>query len=89
MQESNKKPTIKTLVSWIIERLNAPPKRHEDKVLQAEIYHAKNEDGEFCLIGKSKTGRSLILALYNFTISCQNLADARQKHDEQTKKDSI
>ena len=83
IQQNKLTPNLKVLILWVKSRLDTPPTCHEDKVIQAEIYIAKNFQGEFCLIGKSETGRNLINSLYNYVLSCQNLIEARQKHNEQ------
>ena len=88
LQENDIEPTIKTLCLWLKEKLHNPPKCHGDKVIQAEIYLAENKNGEFCLIGKSDTGRNLIKALYNYTLSCQNVSFARKKHFDNLNKKS-
>ena len=83
LQETKQPPEIKVLIFWIKSKLENPPVCHQDKIIQAEIYLAKNKNGEFCLIGNSETGRNLVMSLYNYTLSCQNLREARQKHEEE------
>ncbi len=80
LKSTNKQASFKELMFWLQERLEAPPKCHEDKIIQAEIYLAKNIDGDFCLVGKSETGRNLIQSLYHYIQGCQNITNARLKH---------
>lgn len=74
--------TTKLLSKWIKEKIENPPKTLIDKVIQKEIYLAKNElsPDEYFLIGKSDSGRILINALYNFALSFEQQDFARKIH---------
>ena len=72
--------TTELLSIWIKEKIENPPKTLVDKVLQKEIYLAKNKNGEFFLIGKSDSGRILLNALYNFSESFEQQEYARKIH---------
>ena len=82
LKENYKKGTTTTelLSKWIKEKIENPPKTLVDKVLQKEIYLAKNKKGEFFLIGKSDSGRILLNALYNFSESFEQQEYARKIH---------
>lgn len=73
--------TVEILSKWMKEKIENPPKSLVDKVLQKEIYLAKNKNGEFFLIGKSDSGRILINALYNFALSFEQQDYARKIHN--------
>ncbi|MBQ7450557.1 hypothetical protein IJS77_03995 [bacterium] len=77
----NGKKTVELLSIWIKEKIENPPKSLVDKVIQKEIYLAKNKNGEFFLIGKSDSGRILINALFNFALSFEQQDYARKIHN--------
>ena len=77
---NGEKKTVELLSVWIKEKIENPPKNLVDKVIQAEIYLAKNKNGEFFLIGKSDSGRILINALFNFALSFEQQDYARKIH---------
>lgn len=81
LQSTNKEPTFEELILWLKERLELPPKCHEDKIIQAEIYLAQSQNGNICLLGKSKTGRNLVRSLYHYILGCQNINAAREHHN--------
>lgn len=72
--------TVELLSIWIKEKIENPPKNLVDKVIQKEIYLAKNKNGEFFLIGKSDSGRILINALFNFALSFEQQDYSRKIH---------
>ena len=88
LKDTNEVPTLEILFKWIKLKLETPAVCHEDKIIQSEIYLATTSKNDFCLIGKSETGRNLITSLYNYTLSYQNLHEARLLHEQQKKKDN-
>ena len=78
---NGQKKTVELLSVWIKEKIENPPKNLVDKVIQKEIYLAKNKKGEFFLIGKSDSGRILINALFNFALSFEQQDYARKIHE--------
>ena len=85
LKATNKTATIEELSLWLREKLEKPAKCHEDKIIQAEIYLAQNKNGNFCLIGKNKTGRNLVKSLYHYVLSCRHITTARLRHSENKK----
>ena len=83
--KKDEKSTIELLSFWLKEKIENPPKCLEDKVIQREIYIAKNKNtpktNEFFLIGKSDSGRILINALFNFAQSFEQQDFARTIHN--------
>ena len=83
--KKDKKSTIELLSIWIKQKIENPPKTLVDKVLQKEIYIAKNKNtskrNEFFLIGKSDSGRILLNALFNFALSFEQQDYARKIHN--------
>lgn len=75
---------VELLAVWIKQKIENPPKTLVDKVLQKEIYLAKNKNtpktNEFFLIGKSKSGRILLNALFNFALSFEQVHYSRKLH---------
>ena len=78
IKTENKEPTLGVLFEWLKERISTPAACHEDKIIQAELFWGINARGDYCLIGKSETGRNLIKSLYNFILSFEHLEDARK-----------
>jgi hypothetical protein len=69
---SNKTTTTKLLCEWIRFVINKNPKNHIDKIVHKEIMLAENKSGDFFIVGKSKSGRVLVNALYNFALSYEH-----------------
>lgn len=69
---SGKITTTKILCNWIINVINKNPKNNVDKIVHKEITLARNNSGDFLIIGKSESGRILIKALYNYALSYEN-----------------
>lgn len=65
---SNKSCT-NLLGKWIKSILEKKPKTNVEKIIHAEITLAKNKVGDYLLIAKSESGRTLTNALYNFAMS--------------------
>jgi len=57
------------LGAWIKLVLERKPKTNVEKIIHAEITLAKNKVGDYLLIAKSESGRTLTNALYNFALS--------------------
>ena len=63
------KSCTKLLGTWVKAVLEKQPKSNVEKVIHAEITLAKNNVGDYLLIAKSQSGRTLTNALYNFALS--------------------
>lgn len=69
-QEIVQQKTCTTLLShWIKSILERKPKTNVDKIIHQEIALAKNNVGDYLLVAKSESGRTLTNALYNFALS--------------------
>lgn len=64
-----KKSCTRLLTKWIKEILEKNPKTNVEKIIHTEIALAKNKAGDFLLVAKSESGRTLTNALYNFAQS--------------------
>ena len=62
----------KILCDWIKFVITKNPKGHVDKIVHTEIMLAENELGEFFIVGKSESGRTLVNALHNFALSYEH-----------------
>lgn len=69
MEIIKNKSTCSLLCAWIIAILEKRPKTNVEKIIHAEIACAKNKQGEFLLVARSKSGQKLTNALYNFALS--------------------
>lgn len=83
--KKNNNSTIELLSIWIKNKIENPPNTLIDKILQKEIYIAKNcftsKKNEFFLIGKSNSGRILLNSLYNFALSFEQQEISREIHN--------
>lgn len=64
-----KKSCTGLLGLWMKSKLEKKPKTNVEKVIHAEIALAKNKAGDYLLVAKSESGRTLTNALYNFALS--------------------
>lgn len=65
----DKKSCTSLLGQWIKSVLEKKPKTNVEKIIHTEITLAKNKVGDYLLIAKSESGRTLTNALYNFALS--------------------
>lgn len=82
LQKNEEKPSVSLLYVWLKMKIESPAKSNVDKILQKEIYIAKNNVGNFLFIGKSPTGRNLIQSLYNFALSFEQQKMSRWVHNQ-------
>lgn len=64
-----KKSCTSLLGAWVKEILEKTPQTNVEKIIHTEITLAKNNKGDYLLIAKSQSGRTLTNALYNFALS--------------------
>lgn len=64
-----KKSCTSLLGTWVKLVLEKTPKTNIEKIIHTEIALAKNKVGDYLLIAKSESGRTLTNALYNFALS--------------------
>lgn len=65
----DKKSCTSLLGIWIKSVLEKKPKTNVEKIIHTEITLAKNKVGDYLIIAKSESGRTLTNALYNFSLS--------------------
>ncbi len=82
LKENEDKPSVSLLYVWLKLKIETPAKNNVDRILQKEIYIAKNKAGNFLFIGKSPSGRNLIQSLYNFALSFEQQKMARWVHKQ-------
>lgn len=82
LQENKDKNSVNLLNKWIIERLQRPSLDKVDNILKAELYYAENNNKKTFIIAKSETGRTLLNALYNFSLSFEQYKLAKFLHDK-------
>lgn len=64
-----KKSCTSLLGLWVKSILERNPKTNVEKIIHSEITLAKNKVGDYLLVAKSESGRTLTNALYNFALS--------------------
>lgn len=84
LQENKDKNSVNLLNDWIIERLQRPSLDKVDNILKAEFYFAKNNNDKTLIIAKSESGRTLLNALYNFSLSYEQYKLAKFLHDKKS-----
>ena len=84
LQENKERNSVILLNEWLTERLNKPSLNKADKVIQTELYFAKNNNDKTLIIAKSDTGRTLLNALYNFSLSFEQYKLAKFLHDKKS-----
>ena len=82
LQENENKSSVSLLYIWLKVKIETPAKSNVDRILQKEIYIAKNKVGNFLFIGKSSSGRRLMESLYNFALSFEQQKMARWIHKQ-------
>ncbi len=80
--EKAEKTSVFLLFLWLKTKLENPALSNIDKIIQKEIYIAKNKIGQTMFIAKSESGRTLINALYNFALSFEQHKLAQFLHDK-------
>lgn len=65
----DKKSCTSLLGQWIKGVLERKPKTNVEKIIHAEISLATNKVGDYMLVAKSESGRTLTNSLYNFALS--------------------
>ncbi len=82
LKQNEEKPSVSLLYVWLKLKIESPAKTNVDKILQKEIYIAKNKTGNFLFIGKSPSGRNLMQSLYNFALSFEQQKMSRWVHNQ-------
>jgi len=57
---------------WVKSILERKPKTNVEKIIHAEITLAESKAGDYLLIAKSDSGRTLTQSLYNFALSYEH-----------------
>ncbi len=82
LRENKDKNSVNLLNEWIIDRLMRPSLNKVDYILKAELYYAENNNNKTFIIAKSDTGRTLLNALYNFSLSFEQYKLAKLRHNK-------
>lgn len=80
-----KKSCTSLLGQWIKYVLENKPKTNVEKIIHTEITLAKNKAGDYLLVAKSESGRTLTKALYNFALSYEQHVLKKWLQDKQPK----
>ena len=84
LQENKEKNSVELLNEWLLKRLINPSLNKVDNIIKAELYLAKNNNDKTLIIAKSDTGRTLLNALYNFSLSFEQYKLAKFLHDKKS-----
>lgn len=80
----SKTTCTKLLCEWIKMVIYKNPKNNVDKIVHKEIMLAENSGGDFLIVAKSESGRTLINALNNFALSYENYLMSKWLADKKT-----
>lgn len=79
----DKKSCTNLLGKWIKSILEKKPKTNVERIIHAEINLATNKAGDYLLVAKSESGRTLTNALYNFALSYEQHVMKKWLQDKQ------
>ncbi len=82
LQSNLDKSSILLLNEWIKQKILTPASTNIDKIIQTELYIAKNKYNDTLIVAKDESGRKLLNALYNFSLSFEHQKIARWIHDK-------
>ena len=80
LQENKEKDSVFLLNIWLQEKLKTPTHEMIGKIIQQELYLAKNPNGSFIILGKNENGRILMKTLYNFALSYEHYKQSKEDH---------
>lgn len=84
LQTNKDKNSVILLNEWLIERLMRPSLDKVDNILKTELYYAENNNKKTLIIAKSESGRTLLNALYNFSLSFEQYKLAKFLHNKKS-----
>jgi len=84
LKEHDKISATKALFLWLCSRKNSNPLENTDKIINKELYFAKNKRNDVLIIAKSDSGRNLMKSLYNFALSFEQYKLAKWLHDKKS-----
>lgn len=84
LQQNKNKNSVELLNKWLTERITMPSLNKVDNIIKTELYFAKNNNDKTLIIAKSETGRTLLNALYNFSLSFEQYKLAKFLHDKKS-----
>ena len=73
----HKTTPLELLHQWLYMVINKNPKNNVEKIIHREILFCKNSTGDYLIVGKSGSGRSLVKALIEFAKSYDNYNHAK------------
>lgn len=74
----------KALFAWLCSRRTNNPIENVDKIINKELYFARNKRNDVMVIAKSESGRTLMNALYNFALSYEQYKLAKWLHERKS-----
>ncbi len=85
LQENSDKDSVFLMNVWLQEKLKTPTHELTGKIIQQELYLAKNKNGSFIILGKNESGRILMKTLYNFSLSYEHYKQSKIDHAKNLK----
>lgn len=73
----HKTTPLELLHQWLYLIIVKNPKSNTEKIIHKEILFAKNDNGDYLIVGKSDSGRKLVTSLINFAKSYENYNKAK------------
>ena len=84
LRENDNISATKALFLWLCSRRKGNPLENVDKIINKELYFAKNKKNDVLIIAKSESGRKMMKALYNFSLSYEQYKLAKWLHERKS-----
>jgi len=84
LKEHDELSSTKALFLWLCSKKNDNPLENVDKIINKELYFAKNKRNDVLIIAKSDSGRRMMQALYNFSLSYEQYKLAKWLHERKS-----
>ena len=84
LKENSNISATKALFLWLCSRKNLKPVENVDKIINTELYYAQNKNKDVMIIAKSDSGRTMLKALYNFSLSYEQYQLAKWLHERKS-----
>lgn len=84
LKENDNLSATKSLFLWLCAKRTSNPVDNVDKIINKELYFARNKRNDVMVIAKSESGRRLMNALYNFALSYEQYKLAKWLHERKS-----
>lgn len=82
LKQNDELSATKSLFLWLCSKRTNNPISNVEKIINKELYFAKNKRKDVLVIAKSDSGRKMMKALYNFALSYEQYKLAKWLHNK-------